>query len=38
MPVSMAGGIATLRIIGLFGFQALDLLTMIGFIIRSAWS
>jgi multidrug efflux pump subunit AcrB len=33
MPVSMAGGIATLRIIGLFGFQALDLLTMIGFII-----
>jgi multidrug efflux pump subunit AcrB len=33
MPVSMAGGIATLRVIGLFGFQALDLLTMIGFII-----
>jgi multidrug efflux pump subunit AcrB len=33
MPVSMAGGIAALRVIGLFGFQALDLLTMIGFII-----
>lgn len=33
IPVSMAGGIATLRLLGLFGFQALDLLTMIGFII-----
>jgi HAE1 family hydrophobic/amphiphilic exporter-1 len=33
MPVSMAGGIAALNISGLFGFQALDLLTMIGFII-----
>lgn len=33
IPVSMAGGIAALRILGLFGFQALDLLTMIGFII-----
>jgi multidrug efflux pump subunit AcrB len=33
MPVSMAGGIGALRVIGLFGFQALDLLTMIGFII-----
>ena len=33
MPVSVAGGILALRVIGLFGFQALDLLTMIGFII-----
>jgi multidrug efflux pump subunit AcrB len=33
MPVSLAGGIAALNVIGLFGFQALDLLTMIGFII-----
>jgi multidrug efflux pump subunit AcrB len=33
LPVSTAGGIAALRIIGLFTFQALDLLTMIGFII-----
>ena len=33
IPVSMAGGIAALRVLGLFGFQALDLLTMIGFII-----
>lgn len=33
LPVSMAGGIASLRLIGLFAFQALDLLTMIGFII-----
>jgi HAE1 family hydrophobic/amphiphilic exporter-1 len=33
LPVSMAGGIASLRVIGLFAFQALDLLTMIGFII-----
>jgi multidrug efflux pump subunit AcrB len=33
IPVSIAGGILALRVIGLFGFQALDLLTMIGFII-----
>ena len=33
LPVSVAGGILALRAIGLFGFQALDLLTMIGFII-----
>ncbi|MBI3171400.1 MAG: efflux RND transporter permease subunit, partial [Hydrocarboniphaga effusa] len=33
LPVSVAGGIGALRIVGLFGFQALDLLTMIGFII-----
>jgi len=33
IPVSVAGGILALRAIGLFGFQALDLLTMIGFII-----
>jgi multidrug efflux pump subunit AcrB len=33
LPVSTAGGIAALRVIGLFSFQALDLLTMIGFII-----
>lgn len=33
IPVSTAGGIAALRLLGLFSFQALDLLTMIGFII-----
>jgi multidrug efflux pump subunit AcrB len=33
LPVSTAGGIAALQVIGLFTFQALDLLTMIGFII-----
>lgn len=33
IPVSMAGGIAALRVLGLLHFQALDLLTMIGFII-----
>lgn len=33
IPVSVAGGIAALRLVGLFSFQALDLLTMIGFII-----
>jgi HAE1 family hydrophobic/amphiphilic exporter-1 len=33
MPASIAGGILALRLVGLFGFQALDLLTMIGFII-----
>jgi multidrug efflux pump subunit AcrB len=33
IPVSVAGGILALRLAGLAGFQALDLLTMIGFII-----
>ncbi len=33
MPASIAGGILALRLVGLFSFQALDLLTMIGFII-----
>jgi HAE1 family hydrophobic/amphiphilic exporter-1 len=33
LPVSVAGGIVALRLVGLAGFQALDLLTMIGFII-----
>lgn len=33
IPVSVAGGILALRLGGLAGFQALDLLTMIGFII-----
>ncbi|HUP91229.1 MAG TPA: efflux RND transporter permease subunit [Solimonas sp.] len=33
LPVSTAGGIAALNVIGLVTFQALDLLTMIGFII-----
>jgi multidrug efflux pump subunit AcrB len=33
LPVSIAGGILALRLVGLAGFQALDLLTMIGFII-----
>jgi multidrug efflux pump subunit AcrB len=33
LPVSTAGGIAALQVVGLFKFQALDLLTMIGFII-----
>ncbi len=33
LPVSTAGGIAALNVVGWFGFQALDLLTMIGFII-----
>ncbi len=33
IPVSVAGGILALRLVGLAGFQALDLLTMIGFII-----
>jgi multidrug efflux pump subunit AcrB len=33
IPVSVAGGILALRVLGLVGFQALDLLTMIGFII-----
>lgn len=33
IPISIAGGIGALRLIGWFDFQALDLLTMIGFII-----
>jgi HAE1 family hydrophobic/amphiphilic exporter-1 len=33
LPVSIAGGIVALRLVGLASFQALDLLTMIGFII-----
>ncbi|HUS25204.1 MAG TPA: efflux RND transporter permease subunit [Candidatus Binatia bacterium] len=33
LPVSTAGGIASVQVLGLFSFQALDLLTMIGFII-----
>lgn len=33
IPVSIAGGVASLRLIGVFDFQAMDLLTMIGFII-----
>jgi multidrug efflux pump subunit AcrB len=33
IPVSVVGGILALRLVGLLGFQALDLLTMIGFII-----
>ena len=33
LPVSIAGGVATLRLMGLFSFQTLDLLTMIGFVI-----
>jgi multidrug efflux pump subunit AcrB len=33
LPIAMAGGVISLRVLGLFHFQALDLLTMIGFII-----
>ena len=33
LPLGMVGGMAALRILGLFVFQPLDLLTMIGFII-----
>jgi HAE1 family hydrophobic/amphiphilic exporter-1 len=33
MPASIAGGILAIRAVGLASFQALDLLTMIGFII-----
>ncbi|GAB3284276.1 efflux RND transporter permease subunit [Parahaliea aestuarii] len=33
MPLAMAGGIAAMRILNLFTFQPLDLLTMIGFVI-----
>jgi multidrug efflux pump subunit AcrB len=32
LPLAMVGGIVTLRITGLFTFQPMDLLTMIGFI------
>ena len=33
MPLAIAGGVVSLRILNLFSFQSLDLLTMIGFII-----
>ncbi len=33
MPMALVGGIVGLRVLNLFTFQALDLLTMIGFII-----
>lgn len=33
LPLGMVGGMAALRLLGLFVFQPLDLLTMIGFII-----
>jgi multidrug efflux pump subunit AcrB len=33
MPVAVAGGLAGLKILNLFTFQSLDMLTMIGFII-----
>jgi multidrug efflux pump subunit AcrB len=33
MPLAMVGGIAALRLLNLFSFQPLDLLTMIGFVI-----
>jgi multidrug efflux pump subunit AcrB len=33
MPLAMAGGVAALRLLNLFSFQPLDLLTMIGFVI-----
>lgn len=33
MPLAMAGGIFAMRILNLFSFQPLDLLTMIGFVI-----
>jgi multidrug efflux pump subunit AcrB len=33
MPLAMVGGIIALRILNLVGFQPLDLLTMIGFVI-----
>jgi multidrug efflux pump subunit AcrB len=33
LPLGMVGGMAALRILGLFVFQPLDLITMIGFII-----
>lgn len=33
MPLAIAGGVVSLRLLNLFTFQSLDLLTMIGFII-----
>jgi multidrug efflux pump subunit AcrB len=33
MPLAIAGGVAALRILNLFSIQAMDLLTMIGFLI-----
>ena len=33
MPVALAGGLGALKILNLFTFQSLDMLTMIGFII-----
>jgi multidrug efflux pump subunit AcrB len=33
MPLAMVGGVIALRILNLFSFQPLDLLTMIGFVI-----
>lgn len=33
MPIAMAGGLAALRLLNLFVFQSLDMLTMVGFII-----
>jgi multidrug efflux pump subunit AcrB len=33
MPLAMVGGIVSMRILNLFSFQPLDLLTMIGFVI-----
>ncbi|MEO0973010.1 MAG: efflux RND transporter permease subunit, partial [Pseudomonadota bacterium] len=33
MPLALAGGICSLRILNLFTYQSLDMLTMIGFII-----
>lgn len=33
MPLAISGGVVSLRLLNLFSFQSLDLLTMIGFII-----
>jgi len=33
MPLAIAGGVASLRVLNLFTIQAMDLLTMIGFLI-----
>ncbi|NMH66182.1 efflux RND transporter permease subunit [Shewanella salipaludis] len=33
MPLALSGGVISLRLLNLFSFQSLDLLTMIGFII-----
>ncbi|WP_065204518.1 efflux RND transporter permease subunit [Shewanella woodyi] len=33
MPLAICGGVVSLRVLNLFSFQSLDLLTMIGFII-----